>query len=377
MKQLALSAFAATLLAASVPANAQFSLEVEEEILTVAEIESALSVTGTSSIPGVALGPANSVYLIHENAGDLTVGQIDLDTKSGLWTKSEVDIVSDLSLSGNLTLTAGEFVYDPVNDRLVLSSDIGAVSPGDPWTVFAIDTSASPYTASVILRDASIQGWNSHDILSDGTIVGALGEEFEVLVGGEPKVGYLNESVPEFVDLFDVDDFQDATQAGSGDQITGELPPETIGVDTSDDTVYVFAHDNFELFSLDGISSTDPVDIEISGWDDSATPTGDRVDLHGLDVDGNGNVFGFDERAEAVVVWDGGSETLEILFSDVASSLGGGALEVTVWRGMKARALNSSETEVFLAPSNSNYGLVRLLVEDQSVTSVNNWEMYR
>jgi len=375
-------------LAAPVAVSAQYTVSSVEEALTVSELETALTNAGvatasTSAIDGVALGPGNTVFVIHDNAGVLTLAHVNLDTDTVVWAKTEADIVSDLGLSGNLQLV-GEFVYDPTNSRLVLASNIGAVSVGDPWTVFEVDTSGAPYTASVLLSDAGIQGWNSHDVTSTGVIVGALGEEFEVLTGGEPLVGIIDETTtpgtPTFVELFDVDEFKANLDSGDTLGPTEELPPETVGIDLSDDTIYIFGHDNFELVSIEGLGASSPSDPEVDGWDDAATTSG-RVDLHGIDVDGNGNVFGFDEAAEAIVVWDGvdvaSDITGEFLFSSLKSTLGGaGVLEVTVWRGMKTRALSATETEVFLAPSNADQGLVRVVIDASGPASVSDWNTF-
>ncbi|MEQ8819394.1 MAG: hypothetical protein RLY93_04060 [Sumerlaeia bacterium] len=374
--------------AAASKSEAQFSVASTGESLTVAEIETALDNAGvtvsSTALDGVALGPGNTVFIIHNDSGALTVAHIDLTSKAANWVKTEAQILTDLSLSGNLTLV-GEFVYDSTNDRLVLASDINAVAPGDPWTVFEIDASASPYTAATLVSSPGIQGWNSHDVTSTGVIVGALGEEFEVLTGGEPKTVFIDETTtpgsPAAVDLFDVDDFKAATAAGAGDEITGELPPETVGIDPSDDTIYIFGHDNFELLAIEGLSATDPIDPEVLGWDDALTPGGSRVDLHGLEVDGNGTVYGFDEAAAQIVLWDGADVPTDvtgaIAFADIATDLGNalGAAEPVLWRGMKARALTATQSELFIATAASDFGLIRVVI-DAGGASVGNWERY-
>jgi len=220
-------------------------------------------------------------------------------------------------------------------------------------------------------------------VTSAGIIVGALGEEFEVLTGGEPKVGYIDEasSVTAFVDLFDVDDFKAATASGSGDEITGELPPETVGIDPNSGEVYIFGHDNFELLSFAGIAAVNPSDPEILGWDDAATLPGNRVDLHGLEVDGNGTVYGFDEAGEALVIWDGNDVandvTAAFTFASLKSTLGGtGDLEPTLWRGIKARATSATESEVFISPNTADQGLVRVEIV-AGASNVSEWMSFQ
>ncbi|MDX1973116.1 MAG: hypothetical protein SFY68_11355, partial [Candidatus Sumerlaeia bacterium] len=300
LKRFALAGALAALLTAPLAAQS-YTVSGVTQALTVPEIQTALTNAGvptanTDSLDGVELGAGNTVYIIHNNAGALTLAAIDLVSKTALWTKSEAQILTDLGLSGNLTLV-GEVILDTTNNRLVLASDInaGTVNPAtDPWTLFQVSLVGPSYTASTIVSSASIIGWNSHGVLNNGTIVGALGEEHEVLTGNEPRVGYINETTDTFITLFDKDDFIASTTIGGGDVITGELPPETIGIDSADNTIYVFGHDNFELFSIAGLSALDPTDIEITGWDDAATPALNRVDFHALDVDANGTVFGFD-----------------------------------------------------------------------------------
>jgi hypothetical protein len=375
-------------------ASAQFTVPTGgiTEAMTVAEIESALTTagatfSGTTRIDGVALGPGNTVYIAHsDSTEDINIAHIDLDTNTVAWFKSESSIVSDLGLTGNLTLI-GEMVWDPINEYLVLASDIGWAAPGNPYTLFTISTNP-PYTASVVLSDASIQGWNSHDVLPDGRIFGALGEEYEVITGMEPTTGVVDPSAttPAFVQSFDVDDLIDAVNAG-GDPLPAppndELPPETIGVDLVNGIIYVFGHDNFELLAIDDALTT-ITDTEVNGWDDVLTPGGSRVDLHGIDVDVQGNVFGYNEAApEAVEIWDGNDtasdNTGSVLFDDIADELSALPMppdfEVTVWRGMKARKIAPGETEIFLASATNDYGLVRVVV-NYTDNNVQEWSQY-
>ncbi len=370
----------ALLLAAPLAANAQFTASSVTEAMTVAEIQTALGASSTTALEGIALGPGNTVYIIHDDAGALTLAQLDLTNKTAVWSKTEAQIITDLGLTGNLSLV-GEFVFDPTNQRLVLASDIGASTIGEPWTVFEVST-VSPYTASVIFRSPTIQGWNSHDLTSTGVIVGALGEDYEILTGSEAKIVYLDETGPvTLVDLFDADEFKAVLDAADTLGPTDELPPETVGIDLTTDTIYIFGHDNFELLSIPGLTAVAPLDPEVTGWDDAATPTANRVDLHGLDVDSNSVVYGFDEAAEAIVIWDGidaaTDVTSSLAFADLKTTLGGtGDLEVTVWRGMKARALSTTQAEVFLAPANADQGLVRVVVDYPITTNVSQWDLY-
>lgn len=387
MKRTLLNTLAAGLIAFGVhaTAQAQYTVGTITEALTVAEIETALtnasvSFTGTVNVEGIAFGDGNTVYIIHnDTTGNLTLAHIDLGTKAAVWTKTEAAIVSDLGLTGNLALV-GELVYDTDVDRLYLASSIGWVNPGDPYTLFQVSTVA-PYTASVILRDASIQGWNSHDVMPTGEIIGTLGEEYELITGNEPVVGVVDPSAgtPAFAPLFDADDFKAVVVPPLA---PGEhLPPETIGVNPNNGTIYVFGHDNFELFGIPGLSALAPEQLSVVGWTDAATALVDRVDLHGISVDTNNNVWGFDEAAASIVVWDGDDSTLnvtgDILFSDIATAIGGATppvFEATTWRGFKARATGATSHEVVIASATADYGVV--LVEVTSGTSVADWTKF-
>jgi len=103
---------------AAIPAlaTAQFSVNSVTEALTVSEIESALSASNTDALEGVALGPGNTAFIIHDDAGALTVAQMDLTAKTALWTKTEAQILSDLGLLVTLRLLANSFTMQQIQD---------------------------------------------------------------------------------------------------------------------------------------------------------------------------------------------------------------------------------------------------------------------
>jgi hypothetical protein len=96
-------------------------------------------------------------------------------------------------------------------------------------------------------------------------------------------------------------------------------------------------------------------------------------------------VFGFDEAAPQIAMWDGNDTATDVtgslLFTDITSALLGGgttpAFSATVWRGMKARTTATpNQSEVFLASATADYGVVRVVVDKATPASVTGWQFF-
>lgn len=368
------STFASSIMAVlaaslAVPAAAQvnFSQVSITQPLTVAEIQTALSVSNTFTIDGVALGPGDDIFIVHRDTSALeTIAQIDPFTKAVAFTKSVAQLKSDLGGVYNSTATfpilVGEFVYDPTANALFIADQSTGL---EDYAVIRVPVGASPATA-VIRNNTTVAGWNSHGVLSTGTLVAALGEDHELITGGEPAVGIIDPDAgtPAFTEIFDMDDFLAAAS------LTGELPPEAVAVNPTNDDVIVFAHDQNRIFRIQNIEGGSPTltALNIPGWNGV-------VDLHGLAVDEDGNIYGFDEAAESIVIYNGTS-TFEVTFDDIATALGQNPattpFEATLWRGIKARKISANQSELYIASNNADYGVVRVVFGG---ASVNDWQL--
>jgi hypothetical protein len=169
--------------------------------------------------------------------------------------------------------------------------------------------------------------------------------------------------------VYDEDDFKAAVVPPLGP--LEECPPEAVGINPANGDTYVFGHDTLHLFRVENIDGPTPTLtwLDIPGW------TG-VVDLHALDVDSQGNLYGFDEGGEAITVWDG-SAVNTITLDDIATDLRGPSPPVfgpTLWRGMKARDTSPTTAEVFLSSATGDYGVVRISFGGAS--AVSNWQQY-
>ncbi len=385
---------ASLLLAAPLTAQVDFSAVAVEEFLTTAEIESALETAGaitvgagTSLLDGIAVdasSPTGDIIVAHR---DDTANQVltfaRFDASGALVDHvTAADLATDLGApytADGFQLT-GELIFDAANDVLYFA-DNSQVNPPTTIGSALLVYDWSTGTAAEVLRDDAIGGWNSHGLLSSGEIVAALGEDLEVLTGGasEPQVGFVDPSAgtPAWEEVADADEFK--TIAGLGP--TEELPPETIAVDPADDTVYVFGHDNFRLFTVTDFLGTPSItQLAISEWNQTPGDTDGFVDLHGMSVDDEGNLIGFTEVQpgclceEGLVVWDGTS-TFALPFDDAAFPTG--EFSGVVWRGMKARSVSPTQTEVWLSSGNpATYGVVRVTFGSSGPTSVQGWSSY-
>lgn len=375
MKHALRNALAALLLApAAAMAQIDFSSSSVSEVLTVAEIQAALGVSTTAAIDGIALGSGNTVYIAHrDNAGLETFAAIDYVTKTASWTKTVASIQTDLGAPFNATagfpILVSEFDVDAANGYLYFAD--ASRDANDEYSLLRLDLDSPTRAASAVLRSSTIYGINSHGILPNGNVVVDLGEDFAAFASAEPNVGFVDPTAgsPAYTEVYDEDEFKAAVIPPLG--VAEECPPETIGINPSNGDTYVFGHDTFHLFRVDDIDGATPTLtwLDIPGW------TG-VVDLHGLDVDTQGNLYGFDEGGETITVWDG-TTVNAITLDDIATDLRGPTPPVfgpTLWRGMKARDTGATTAEVFLASSTGDYGVVRISFGGAS--SVSNWEQY-
>jgi hypothetical protein len=352
------------------PGQVNFNQVAISNPLTIADIQAAAGQGTTSQIDGVALGPGQNVFLIHtNNAAQETIVGINPFTKQVSFTKTHSSIASDLNTTwsalANFPILTGEFVYDPNTgpQGTLYLADKTAANPDGETALFRINVATG--LASTVLFGTQIAGWNSHGVLPSGKIVGTLGEDYKDFTGDEPKVGIVDPANPSFVELFDEDEFKDAVVPPLA--VTEECPPETIGVHPVTGQVYVFGHDTLHLFRIDNPEGTPALNwLNIAGW------TG-VVDLHGLAVDEDGNVYGFDEAAESIVVWNG-TNTFSVDVDDIAAAVPG-TFEPALWRGMKARKISATQSEVWLSDKTGGSGLVRLVFGNPAA-SVQDWALF-
>lgn len=368
------------LLGGAASAQVDFTEFAISEALTTAQIEAAVGASDTTAIDGITLtSDPDEVIIAHLDGGnEYTFASISLSTGTANWTITEAAIVADLNASitgddpfSQLILEA-EFLYD---NGVVYFADSSVDILGTPpfrFSVNALDVTVNPPVASNVLLSADIEDWHTHGLLSDGTVVATLGEDFS---GGEPSVGYLDTSAnpPVYVEVFDEDDFIAAGNTFFGPGTFDELPPEAVAIDPRNDNVYVFCHDGLQLFRVIDITGGSPTleVVDITAWNQA-------VDLHGMALDEQGNVYAFDEEApEFVRVWDR-TDTFEWTLAEIAEAINGtGAPQfgISTWRGIKARTISATQSEVFLASASADYGVVRIVFGEEP-TSVLGWEMF-
>lgn len=361
-------------------AQVDFTEFAISEALTVAQIEAAVGASDTTAIDGLTLtSDPDEIIIAHLDGGnEYTFASISLSTGTANWTISEAAIVADLnaSISGDDPFTQlileAEFIYDNGTVYFADSSVDIAGTPPFRFSVNALDVTVNPPVATNILLSADIEDWHTHGVLSDGTVVATLSEDF---TGGEPSVGYLDTSVnpPVYVEVFDEDDFITIGNAALGAGTFDELPPEAVAVDPRNDNVYVFCHDDEQLFRVIDITGASPTLelVDIAEWNQS-------VDFHGMSIDGDGNLYAFDEDSpEFVRVWDR-TDTFAWELSEIAEAINGtGAPQfgISTWRGIKARTISATQSEAFIASASDDYGVVRILFGSEP-TNVNNWLMF-
>ncbi len=344
-------------------AQIDFTQVAISQSLTVAEIEAMVGITAdTNAIDGIAVGAGADLFLIHRNTSSAkeTFVRVDSNTKVGSVITDSTQMAADLGTpyTANMTLDETGFAYtaagtgalyfvDTFNDGGVL----GAAS------LIRIDLATA--AASLVLRSEDLEGIMDFGALNNGVFVGARGED------GSKSVGIIDPSAPSWQEKVTEDDFL-AAAPGSV-----ELPPESVAVQPVTGDVYVFCHDELELFQIENIeASTQTVtQLDIPGLTGAA-------DLHALVADADSNLYAFDEATESILVYDG-TTLHQVDLDDIATAVGGaaGTFAPTNWRGLAVRKLSSTSSELFIASATNDYGVIRILFGESSA-SVSEWSLY-
>lgn len=290
-------AFAGTAAAASAQVN--FNIRSVSEPITAEQIRTGAAAGSTFVHDGIALAGPDQVFVIHRSASAATILRMSLSTGLATASKTFASVASDLGgdyLSApGFPILQGELVFNPAagtSGHLYFVDS--AVSTTGDYALIELDVAAN--AAGEVFRGEAIGGWSSHDFLSDGTIVGALGEEREAGLGlGEPELGIIDPAsmTPAWETKAEMDDFITAAGLDDGE----ELPPETVAANRADNTVYVFGHDNYRVFRVSNILSggfdpeTDIEELDIPEWNRADETDEDFVDLHGMAVDEDGNLY--------------------------------------------------------------------------------------
>ncbi|MCC5876459.1 MAG: hypothetical protein JJU11_09610, partial [Candidatus Sumerlaeia bacterium] len=120
---------------------------------------------------------------------------------------------------------------------------------------------------------------------------------------------------------------------------------------------------------------------------DPASLVSNPVDMHGMVFDSEGNLYGFDEGNEAIVVWDG-EHGFVIVLGDIHDELdhghskngdhSHGEFEPAEYRGLAVRINSEGHPVLYLAMSNDDDGVVMVeFDEEHEHTSVNDWNLFQ
>lgn len=347
-------------LVAAMPGAAQVDFDevAITQPVTITQVQSAAGAASSNGLAGVALGPGSDVFVVHLNAlNEETFLRLDPATATSSFSITGGAVRTSLGAPFTsvpaFPILTGEFLFDPnrgAQGTLYFADE--SIDQGDDVNaIIAVNVAGA--SASAVVTSDSIAGVNSFGLLPNGKLVVALGEDHETLTGNEPSLGLIDpdDATPEYEEVFDMEDFAGA----AGLPLSTELPPDAVGVNPSTGRVWTFIHDELLLFRSDDFDTSPTLDWEdITDWNGA-------VDLHGVAVDEDDNVYGYDEGAEALVVYNG-TDTYELTFDDIRIALGGtNPFTPVLWRGMKARKISATQSEVWLASSNADYGLVRVV----------------
>lgn len=384
--------FAATLLAAApVAAYAHGDFDFDHfhaDNVAADVIEAAIGATSTAGLDGIALAPGNSLYVLHADEDEnKTIFLLDPPTDSSpaniTVLATDAELKADLGITGTIIIEGG-FTSSPDRETLyffysdsedlnfeihLVAFDQNAVSP-DPKAVS-------------IFSGEEIEEVKDADVLANGNIVLALDDD---------GVGILDMSTtpPTFTTaVTDADFVNDLINNHGFPPSTDEGEAESIAVHPITGDVYVFLHEVEELYRISDIETAPTLTrVVVPEWvpGDPASLVTNAVDMHGMVFDSEGNLYGFDEGNEAIVIWDG-DHGFVILLDDIDDELhhhhkhgghGHGDFEPAEYRGLAVRINSEGHPVLYMAMNNDDDGVVIVEFDDEHEhTSVNDWNMFQ
>jgi len=375
-------ALALGLLLAPLAATAQvnFSSRSITQVRTAAQLASAAAAPSTSAIDGVAVGQGSLVYVIHrDNTASLDETFVVLDaagaTTTGIISASQIR--TQTGASGNFILEGGFDVSSVLNVNVIGDLYFIESLTGTDSRLFRVAfqhsaVGSTPITAntSIILESPLVTEILDFKVINSSNLAVVAGEEgagtiffdtVNLTTTWQPKISQA----------------QLLTANGSGIEAPAESVAVVKGSGPEAGNVWFYTHDIFEVWNSPTLTVATPTFTKetITGWT-SDPVLANRVDLHAFAADEAGNIFGFDEPTNTIRIFDGTAvHTLDL--GDVTAAVGVGptppAFTVSYPRGISAKQVSATQTDVYLASGDGNYGLVRVRFGSSSVSE---WMAY-
>lgn len=349
-----------SIIAAAGTAGAQvdFSQRSISQVSTELQLRTAAGTADTAQINGVAVKPGENgdLFAIHvDSTNRESFLRINAATGVAVKLTDQSTIISQLGspYAGALTLVGG-FVYSQVADALYFAENFTEVNFGD---VSMIKIDANNGAASLVTRTTDLEDLNDHTLLPDGTLLATR--------PGAGVIGTVNANTGAWTQRLTEDDLLAESPGAT------ELPPESIAANPATGETFIFCHDDLDLFRVEDITTTPPAITRL------AQPELENVDMHDLAVDEDGNLYGYDVPSNSIIVIrssDGAAFTFPL--ADVQPALSGGTpFSATFWRGIAARKINDSQSDLFMSSATSSYGIVQVRF-GTAPSSVNEWVLY-
>lgn len=311
----------------------------------------------TAQVAGVAAmpGAADDVFALHVDTLDYeSVLRIPVSTGVPVKLNDATHIASDLGApyTANFTLTGG-FTYSPATDEVVLADS--AHGAANEVSLIAVDATVG--TAELVARSANLNNLSDHAALPDGNLL--------VARAGDGVAGIITRADGTWTQKLTATDLLPLAPG------TAALPPQVVATNIITGEAMLGAGGDGEVFKLANLNAASPAITRLVQPDMTGNPMADVA------LDQAGNLYAYDSTANRLVIVDvRDGTTHQVPMSAIAAGLGGTAPFVpTAARGLAARIASATETDLFLASSTSDYGVVRVRF-GTAATRVNDWAVY-
>lgn len=373
MKTLNALVAAAAVLAAPALADLTFW---EAHSIPAEELQDLVSQTSTLGMDGVAFGAGDNLFAIHANASsDETIFFFDPETDPPVGTvlRTASQIRTDLGFTGTPIFESG-FDASPDGRYIYFVASDSADIDGE-LVLARIDSTVAPYAAVEILGGADL------DDMTDFAVIPSGGSHQIVGVRGSTGVGTIDPfaSTPAWVQRVTEAQLQAVLSTSS------TIPTESVAVHPVNGTVYVFAHDVKELFSISNILTAPAATrVVVAGWPGV-------VDFHDLAVTASGKIVGFDEADPGSIRIFDGTTAYNYTLEDLAATIEGhshtksakhgsgtGAeFEPALWRGLVAEDGPDNTVIGFFAAQGEELGVVEITFGTPAPMSAPDWQLYQ
>lgn len=326
------------------------------QVISPESLQLASGTSTTARVAGIAAYPEvdGPLYAMHVDDTDhLTVLRVQTHAEGASWLTDAIDVSTRLGTpyQQRLRPVAG-MDYDTGSDSIFIADDFNGTA-GDASLIKINATTGVP---AVIRRDSEVAAFGDFAALPGGNVVATRPGARDVAV--LQSNGALATAVSE----------AELMSAAPG---KANLIPAVVATVAGDGTAFLYCSGDGALFSIADVDTIAPA-VTYHNYPELAA-----VEFADIAVDQQDNLYGLDSAGNRLVVIRASDDAVfSVALSEIATATASAsAFEVTPASGLTARSAGRGQTDLFIASSTGDHGVVRVRFGGQTA-SVHGWELY-